>query len=41
MAERRVVRAVAAGACESRLELRLRECDDVRRKNATDADADR
>ena len=41
VAERWVVRAAATRAGESCVELRLRERDDARRKNAADADADR
>jgi len=41
VAERRFLCAAPAGTGESRVELRLRERDDTRRKNAADADADR
>ena len=41
VAERWIVRTAATRAGEPRLELRLRERDDARRKNTADADADR
>ena len=41
MAQRRVMRATAAGAAQPCLELRLRECEDLRRKDGADAKPDR
>jgi transposase InsO family protein len=41
VAERWIVGAAATSAGEACVELRLRECDDARRQNAADADADR